>query len=59
MTETFLRFELSLSTIGSATTDKDHELRGFLRRVLVPALGVPAAQGRECRMPCTVSPAAL
>ncbi|MBE7191695.1 MAG: TetR/AcrR family transcriptional regulator [Gordonia polyisoprenivorans] len=40
MTETFLRFELSLLTLDSATTRSPDAIRGYLHRVLVPALGL-------------------
>lgn len=41
MTETYLRFELSLLTIDSATSRSAEAMRGYLHRVLVPALGLP------------------
>ncbi len=41
MTETYLRFELSLLTIDSATSRSPESMRGYLHRVLVPALGLP------------------
>jgi hypothetical protein len=44
MTETFLRFYLSLLAYDSAVTETDAALRGYLHRVLVPALGLPAEQ---------------
>lgn len=40
MTETFLRFELSLLTIGSPRTQTAVTLRDYLHRALVPALGL-------------------
>jgi hypothetical protein len=43
MTETYLRFELSLLTIDSATSRSTEAMRGYLHRVLVPALGLPLA----------------
>lgn len=42
MTETFLRFYLSLLTYNSTVTETRSALRGYLHRVLVPALGLPA-----------------
>jgi len=42
MTETFLRFHLSLLTYKSAVTQTQSALRSYLHRVLVPALGLPA-----------------
>ena len=42
MTETFLRFHLSLLTYDSTVTQTQSALRGYLHRVLVPALGLPA-----------------
>ncbi|MGW0161872.1 TetR/AcrR family transcriptional regulator [Mycobacterium sp. NPDC003323] len=44
MTETYLRFELSLLTIDSATSRSAQSMRDYLHRVLVPALGLPFAQ---------------
>ncbi|MGA8331954.1 MAG: TetR/AcrR family transcriptional regulator [Mycobacterium sp.] len=41
MTETYLRFELSLLTIDSANSRSAEAMRGYLHRVLVPALGIP------------------
>ncbi|MBH0777855.1 TetR/AcrR family transcriptional regulator [Nocardia bovistercoris] len=41
MTETYLRFELSLLTLDSDITRSPEALRGYLHRVLVPALGLP------------------
>ncbi|WP_316574482.1 MULTISPECIES: TetR/AcrR family transcriptional regulator [Nocardia] len=41
MTETYLRFELSLLTIESARSRSPEMLRSYLHRVLVPALGLP------------------
>nr|WP_161600633.1 TetR/AcrR family transcriptional regulator [Mycolicibacterium hodleri] len=41
MTETYLRFELSLLTIDSAASRSPDAMRGYLHRVLVPALGLP------------------
>lgn len=41
MTETYLRFELSLLTIESATSRSPEAMRAYLHRVLVPALGLP------------------
>ena len=41
MTETYLRFELSLLMVDSETSRSADALRGYLHRVLVPALGLP------------------
>jgi AcrR family transcriptional regulator len=42
MTETLLRFVLSLLTLESHITRSPDALRSYLHRVLVPALGLPA-----------------
>ena len=42
MTETFIRFQLSLLEFKSAMTESEDTLRAYLRRVLVPALGLTA-----------------
>jgi AcrR family transcriptional regulator len=42
MTETYMRFLLSLLTFESAATRSQDSLRSYLHRVLVPALGLPA-----------------
>lgn len=41
ITETYLRFELSLLTMAGPHQRSDDELRGYLHRTLVPALGLP------------------
>jgi AcrR family transcriptional regulator len=42
MTETYMRFLLSLLTFESTATRSQDSLRSYLHRVLVPALGLPA-----------------
>jgi AcrR family transcriptional regulator len=41
MTETLLRFVLSMLTLESDITRSPHALRRYLHRVLVPAMGLP------------------
>jgi len=43
MTETFIRFHLSLLEFASPITESEDVLRGYLHRVLVPALGLTHA----------------
>ena len=43
MTETFIRFHLSLLEFSSANTESENDLRAYLHRVLVPALGLQGA----------------
>src|SRR5271154_4307999 len=42
MTETYMRFLLSLLTFESTATRSQDSLRSYLHRVLVPALGLPS-----------------
>jgi AcrR family transcriptional regulator len=43
MTETLIRIQLSVLTLGSARTRSPARLRAYLHRVLVPALGLTAS----------------
>jgi AcrR family transcriptional regulator len=49
LTETYLRFELSLLTLDSSVSTDPTALRGYLHRALVPALGIRAAEAGDDR----------